>query len=467
MIDCKPDRLGSTNRRLQFSGSTVRRDGRLIGSEELASAAASTAAALEPFRGRRVALLGQGADQILIALAAAEIAQCQLLLCRTAELAEDLAREWSVAALLDSSMCIRPTNFADAGPPEFSVLIMSSGTTGVPKLAQHSVDSLLGRIRPPKADQPRQKWLLTYHPSTYGGLQVLLSSLIIGAELITVSNPTVANLCAASLKYQPSHISGTPTFWRAFLLTLGPQASTLQLDQITLGGEIADAHILEALRETYSTASISHIYASTEAGALFSVRDGLPGFPAAWLETGVDGIELRIRESVLQVRSPRGMKRYVARAAAPVLTEDGWLMTGDLVEQVGDRVYFSGRQDTMLNVGGAKVRPEEVEEVLFSFTEIADARVYGVRNPITGVVLAADIVANPGVDVAGLKTTLVARQNETPPGFFAENLAFYEWKGAPRVRSSITRSSWKGVEELDSTGQKWISPLLDESSSRL
>ena len=102
------------------------------------------------------------------------------------------------------------------------------------------------------------------------------------------------------------------------------------------------------------------------------------------------------------------MKRYVARAAAPVLTEDGWLMTGDLVEQVGDRVYFSGRQDTMLNVGGAKVRPEEVEEVLFSFTEIADARVYGVRNPITGVVLAADIVANPGVDVAGLKTTLPA-----------------------------------------------------------
>jgi hypothetical protein len=58
----------------------------------------------------------------------------------------------------------------------------------------------------------------------------------------------------------------------------------------------------------------------------------------------------------------------------------------------------------------------------------------------------------------------VARQNETPPGFFAENLAFYEWKGAPRGRSSITRSSWKGVEELDSTGQKWISPPLDDAA---
>ncbi len=408
MIDFTPDKLNSTDLKLQFTGSTIRRDGRLITSPELASAAASTAGALAPFRARRVALLAQGTDQILIVLAAAEIAQCQVLLCRTSELAEDLVREWNIAALLDSSMCIRPTKFADASLPEFSVLIMSSGTTGVPKLAQHSIDSLLGRIRPPKADQPRQKWLLTYHPSTYGGLQVLLSSLITGAELVTTSNPTVASLCEAALTYRPSHISGTPTFWRSFLLTLGPRASTLQLEQITLGGEIADAHILKALRETYPAASISHIYASTEAGALFSVRDGLAGFPAAWLETGIDGIGLRIREGVLQVKSPRGMKRYVVRAAVPVLTEDGWLMTGDLVEQVGDRVYFSGRQDTMLNVGGAKVRPEEVEQVLFSLPEIADARVYGVRNPITGVVLAVDIVAQPGQDLASLKVTLPA-----------------------------------------------------------
>ena len=236
----------------------------------------------------------------------------------------------------------------------------------------------------------------------------MLSSLVIGAELITVSDATVANLCETAVEYRPSHISGTPTFWRSFLLTLGPRASALPLEQITLGGEIADAHILQALRATYPSVSISHIYASTEAGALFSVRDGLAGFPAAWLETGVDGVQLRIREGVLQVKSPRGMKGYVARAAAPVVTEDGWLVTGDLVEQVGERVHFGGRQDTMLNVGGAKVRPEEVEQVLLSLDGIADARVYGVRNPITGVVLAADIVARPGQDIANLKATLPA-----------------------------------------------------------
>src|ERR1039458_7824264 len=97
MIDFKPKELGLTEPRLQFRGSIVRRDGRLIAGEELA------AAALGPFRARRVALLAQGADQILIALAAAEIARCQILLCRTTELAEDLVQEWNIAALLDRS----------------------------------------------------------------------------------------------------------------------------------------------------------------------------------------------------------------------------------------------------------------------------------------------------------------------------------------------------------------------------
>src|ERR1017187_9592552 len=132
MIDFKPDKPRSTDLRLQFTGSTVRRDRRLITTDELASETALAARALKPFRARRVALLAQGADQILIALAACEIAQCQVLLCRTSALAEDLVQEWNVAALLDSSMCLRPTKVADAGLREFSVLIMRSGRTRGP-----------------------------------------------------------------------------------------------------------------------------------------------------------------------------------------------------------------------------------------------------------------------------------------------------------------------------------------------
>jgi len=413
MIDSKLEQSNAAGCRLRLLRSFVRCDDRLITADELDSAVVATAAALAHFRGRRIALLAQRADQIMVALTASELAQCQVLLCRTPELTADLIQEWNIAAVVDSSMAVRPTKCDGDNFSDFSVLVMTSGTTGRPKLAQHSIDALLGRIRPAKAGRSPQKWLLTYHPATYGGLQVLLSCIINGTELITTSNPTVANLCEVALRYHPSSISGTPTFWRSFLLVLGPGASDLKLQQITLGGEIADAHILKALRRAYPAASISHIYASTEAGALFSVRDGLPGFPAAWINAGVEGVQLRIRDGVLQVKSPRGMTRYVVGAPTPGVTEDGWLITGDLVEQAGDRIYFAGRQDTMLNLGGAKVRPEEVEQVLLGLPEIVDARVYGVRNPITGVVLAADLVAQPGRDVASLRATLPAKLRAT------------------------------------------------------
>lgn len=427
MTTFKEEGSRSTDRRIRFNGLTVRRDGTVITSDELETAAISTAEVLWAVRPSRLALLAQCADQILVTLAAAEITQSQVLLCRTPALGENLIDQWEVTALLDSSMCLRKLRTVSVDSLGFSVLIMSSGTTGVPKLAQHSIESLLGRIRPASPDRERQRWLLTYHPSTYGGLQVLLSALIAGAELITTTNPTIARLCETALTYQPSHISGTPTFWRSFLVGLGSQASTLQLRQITLGGEIADKHILEALSGIYPAASISHIYASTEGGALFSVRDGLPGFPARWLETGIDGIELRIREGVLQVKSARGMQRYVTQESARVMTEDGWLITGDLAERTGDRVYFCGRKDMMLNVGGAKVRPEEVEEVLFSFSEISDARVYGIRNAITGFVLAADIVVKPGRDVNGLRAVL--------PGNLRSRLEAYK---VPRIYNFVS-----------------------------
>ena len=250
--------------------------------------------------------------------------------------------------------------------------------------------------------------MLTYHPATFGGLQVLLTVLTTGSELVTVSPPTIPALCDAALAYQPTHVSATPTFWRSFLLYLGTRVTDLHLKQITLGGEIADESILGRLRATFNDARVSHIYASTEAGALFSVQDGHAGFPATWLETGIDGVGLRIRDGVLQVRSPRAMKRYVNKDTGTVITPDGWLITGDMVEQVGNRVLFRGREDVMLNVGGAKVRPEEVEALLLGLPEVVEASVYGVPNPLTGMVVGADIVLRAGLMESDARRSILA-----------------------------------------------------------
>ena len=378
--------------RSHLESATVRRAAALISSADLTGMCSILVSELRSFQGCRVALTSQQAEHVMVGLAAAQAVECEVILHRTESIPQELLKSWRISAVIDSSLRVMRIQHCDIQGSGTRILIATSGTTSEPKLAEHSIEGLLGRVRQLSRPQHRSRWLLTYQPATFGGLQVLLTALATGSELVTVTSPTVPALCEAALACRPTHVSATPTFWRSFLLYLGPRATDLHLKQITLGGEIADESILGRLRTVFRDARVTHIYASTEAGALFSVQDGQPGFPAAWLETGVDGVALRIQHGVLQVRSARAMKRYVNKDTGTVITPDGWLMTGDTVEQVGDRILFRGREDTTLNVGGGKVRPEEVEALLLSLPEVAEARVYGVLNPITGAVVGADIV---------------------------------------------------------------------------
>jgi acyl-coenzyme A synthetase/AMP-(fatty) acid ligase len=210
--------------------------------------------------------------------------------------------------------------------------------------------------------------------------------------LIACAENSVASLAVAASRHGATHISGTPTLWRALVPFAAGTASVSIVRQITLGGEAVDQATLDLLRRTFPDASIRHIYASTEAGALFAVKDGRAGFPAAWLESGIDEVGLRIRAGALEVFSPRAMTRYAAGSTTSVRTDDGWIRTGDVVRVEGDRVLFVGRSDSIINVGGAKVSPEEVEAVVLQLSGVRDVRVYGVRNPITGALVAADVV---------------------------------------------------------------------------
>lgn len=396
-MNAPPSDSFSSSSQLDLSRVTVRRVGAAV-ARNLQTDYSALIQSLRPHTGRLVALTSPYAEDILISIAVAQALHCDLLLSRMDHLPPELLEKWQISAVIDSQLQVS-ASAAQLSPPnaDCRILIATSGTTGEPKLASHSLANLMGRIRAAGNAEKGSRWLLTYHPATFGGLQVLLTALAIGCDLIVPESLSVPALAEAALTHQPTHISATPTFWRSFLLSLGNKVRDLSPRQITLGGEIADESILSRLQTVFPGAKVSHIYASTEAGALFSVRDGHAGFPAAWLQTGIDGVMLRIRDGVLEVQSPRAMSRYVNRDSAEARTADGWLITGDLVEQVGDRILFRGRKDVMLNVGGAKVRPEEVEEQLFSLPEVADARVYGARNPITGMIVGADIVLRPGL----------------------------------------------------------------------
>lgn len=356
----------------------------------------------------RAALVGSRADRIVASLAACRASGCELLLLRdTLPVESDTWVRWGVSTVIDET----GVTWTDVPPVEvegFRVLMTTSGTTGAPKVAKHRVDRLTGRIRPTKPGVEPARWLLTYHPASFAGLQVLLTAIELGGDVIAIARPTIASLTDAALARRPTHISGTPTFWRGFLLALGQRASEIPLAQATLGGEPVDQSVLDRLRAWFPRAGLTHIYASTEAGALFAVRDGHAGFPARWLEQEIDGVGLRIRNGQLEVRSPRAMEGYVSALVDTPLTPDGWLRTGDSVDLVGNRVIFRGRTDATINVGGAKVSPEEVEGILLEMPAVADVRVYAARNPITGELVAAEVVLQQGCDPASARMAILA-----------------------------------------------------------
>ena len=184
-------------------------------------------------------------------------------------------------------------------------------------------------------------------------------------------------------------LSATPTMWRKILM--GSQASSLPLRRITLGGEIADQKILEALAATFPDAKLTQIYASTEAGVGFSVRDGQAGFPMSFLDHPPVGVELRVVEDRLFLRCANCTQRLMGDESELHLA-DGFIDTGDRVQQVGDRFMFLGRANGSINVGGNKVHPEEVETFLLACDGVAQARVYAKKSPFTGSLVVADVV---------------------------------------------------------------------------
>jgi len=307
-----------------------------------------------------------------------------------------------VVSLLAGAAGDRPVLLStSAEPPDglsgFEILLLTSGTSGRPKMAAHDLASLTARIR---ASDSGGTWLLTYSATAFAGLQVVLTAILTGSRLVTSTTRSIADLFRKAVAHGVTHASATPTFWRHWLLASGGAAQP-PLRQITIGGEAVDQATLDRLAERYPQARITHIYASTEAGSLFAVNDRRAGFPAAWLDTGIDGVSLRIVDGLLEVKSPRRMRAYRSQDADPA-SADGWLRTGDLVEQQGDRVLFCGRGDRIVNVGGYKVAPERVERVLLEVAGVADAYVYPRANAITGNVLMADLLIDRHADAAAV-----------------------------------------------------------------
>jgi acyl-coenzyme A synthetase/AMP-(fatty) acid ligase len=295
-------------------------------------------------------------------------------------------------------------------------ILLTSGTTGTPKLVVHTLESLGGALPKQSESRTRSIWSTFYDIRRYGGLQIYLRAVLSGSPLVLSSSgePTerfLARAAAAGV----THISGTPSHWRRALMS--GEAAILKPLYVRLSGEVADQALLDNLRSVYPNARIAHAFASTEAGVAFDVNDGLAGFPLAFIDNPSSGIELKVVDHTLRIRSGRNAARYLGAAPAVLVSDDGYVDTGDMVELVDGRYYFRGRTGGVINVGGLKVYPEEVESVLNADPRVRMSLVRARRNPITGAVVVADVVlANPtSLASDAVKNDLLAACRRTLP----------------------------------------------------
>jgi acyl-coenzyme A synthetase/AMP-(fatty) acid ligase len=270
-------------------------------------------------------------------------------------------------------------------------ILLTSGTTGTPKLVVHDFESLAGALpRQPASVRP-MIWSTFYDIRRYGGLQIYLRAAISGSPLVLSSaGESTHDFLSRAGALGITHISGTPSHWRRALMS--GETALIAPEYVRLSGEVADQTVLDNLREAYPNARIAHAFASTEAGVAFDVNDGLAGFPADFIDTPRGAIEMKLQDGTLWIRSGRTAARYLGGAAAGLASMDGYVDTGDMIELIDGRYYFRGRKGGIINVGGLKVYPEEVESVLNADPRVRMSRVLGRRNPITGAVIVAEVV---------------------------------------------------------------------------
>jgi acyl-coenzyme A synthetase/AMP-(fatty) acid ligase len=359
-------------------------------------------------------------DQLISALAMTELDGLvrRMLLCPP-DLGADHVQTLIDEAEIDAIVTDQPSRWADVGvylvmaarAPErrgtkvkteraTEWLMLTSGTSGVPKIVGHRLEALTGAI---VADGPARGtppvWATFYDIRRYGGLQIFLRAILSGGSMVlTGPGEALADHVARLNAMSVTHISGTPSHWRKLLMS--GAASGFSPRYVRLSGEIADQAVLDGLRKAFPDASIGHAYASTEAGVGFAVNDGLEGFPASMIGINRDGVEMRVVDGALRIRSTRTAHAYVGRDAAALTDGDGFVDTGDMVELRGDRYHFVGRRGGIINIGGLKVHPEEIEAVINRHDEVRMSRARSRKSPITGSIVVVDVILADGCDAS-------------------------------------------------------------------
>lgn len=279
----------------------------------------------------------------------------------------------------------------------WKLTLFTSGTTGLPKKVSHSFESLTRGCRVSEKHE-NDVWGYAFNPTHIAGIQVFFQALLNQNTLVRLFELSKEQVLNSIQTHEITHISATPTFLRLLSPT---NSEFLTVSRITSGGEKFDLNLKTSLKELFPNAKLLNIYASTEAGNIL-VSDG-----ECFIVGDKDRSLVKILDNELFLKGDllgEGVEEKLI---------DGWYPTGDIVEIVDEgspmRIRFVSRKNEMINVGGYKVNPSEVEQALSSYPKITDSIVYGKSNSVLGNILCADVICKEELVISELREFLLKK----------------------------------------------------------
>ena len=264
------------------------------------------------------------------------------------------------------------------------LVLFTSGTSGEPKAAVHNFMILLEKFKTRRYALRTLNFLLFDH---WGGLNTMFYILSNGGVVIATKDRNPENICKLIEEHQIELLPASPTFLNLMLLSCVYENFDLNsLKIISYGTEPMPENTLKKLKIIFPDVKLLQTYGLIELGVMHSKSEK---DDSLWVKVGGDGYETRVVDGLLEIKAKSAMLGYL-NAPSP-FTDDGWFKTGDEVLQKGDYIKILGRKSELINVGGEKVYPQEVENVILELESVADVTVYGEKNPIIGNIVCAKV----------------------------------------------------------------------------
>ena len=279
------------------------------------------------------------------------------------------------------------------------LILFSSGSTGAPKAMIHNLDTLVDSYGDKKQKQINMLVFLMF--DHIGGINTMLNILSMNATMIIPQNRNADDICQLIEEYKIAVLPSSPTFLNLILINRSYEKYDLSsLRMITYGTETMPEGLLNRLKAVFSKVRFLQTFGTSETGiAATSSKSSSSTF----MKIDDENLEYKIVDNELWLRSKTQILGYLNRSMES-FTNDGWFKTGDLVELDNEGfIKIIGRNKEIINVGGQKVLPSEVESVLLGMDEIEDCLVYGEQNAITGQSVSCDVVLKHGIDDSGFK----------------------------------------------------------------